>query len=254
MYPRASYILYSTQRSGSTLLCEALRNTQVAGKPAEYFMPAAAQIFTEKWGVVLRNGLDDLGEAYFQGAYTTATPNGVFGTKILWSEFSYLLQQLGKLAPGNETLPIPQLLLSVFPYCQAIMTTRRDKVRQAISWWKAFETDQWHDGIRDKRKARRKPIFRFEAIECLRQNLVDHEQQMLKFFSVYNIQPFIVVYEDFVDNYEETALQILDYLHIPAPDNLAFRERTMQKLSDEQTEEWVQRYYQMKYAQEKLLI
>ena len=253
MYPCSSYIMYSTQRSGSTLLCEALRNTDVAGRPAEFFVKSSVPLFAEYWGVSLYNGLDDLGEAYFQGAYTTATPNGVFGAKVLWSEFAYLLQQLNKIR-GNEMLKPPQLLSKAFPNCQAIMTTRRDKVRQAISWWKAFETNHWHDGDRDPRKARRQPVFRFEAIECHRQNLVDHEQQMLNFLSFYDIQPFIVVYEDFVASYEETVSQILDYLHIPAPTDLGFSKRSMQKLSNEQTEEWVQRYYQMKYEQDKLLV
>src|SRR3954468_249168 len=35
--PQASYLVCATPRSGSTLLCEALCNTGVAGRPAEYF-------------------------------------------------------------------------------------------------------------------------------------------------------------------------------------------------------------------------
>ena len=32
-----SYLICATQRSGSYLLCEALKNTGIAGKPEEYF-------------------------------------------------------------------------------------------------------------------------------------------------------------------------------------------------------------------------
>ena len=32
-----SFLICSTPRSGSTLLCEALRNTGLAGRPEEYF-------------------------------------------------------------------------------------------------------------------------------------------------------------------------------------------------------------------------
>src|SRR5690348_6219991 len=37
MHPACSYLACATPRSGSTLLCEALTNTGVAGNPKEYF-------------------------------------------------------------------------------------------------------------------------------------------------------------------------------------------------------------------------
>ena len=56
-----------------------------------------------------------------------------------------------------------------------------------------------------------------------------------------------MVYEDFVDAYEETVLQILDYLHIPTPEKLALGEKhALKKQANEQSEEWLQRYYQFK--------
>src|SRR5438046_662736 len=35
--PQCSYLVCATPRSGSTLLCEALANTGIAGNPKEYF-------------------------------------------------------------------------------------------------------------------------------------------------------------------------------------------------------------------------
>ncbi|MGI9058103.1 MAG: Stf0 family sulfotransferase [Ktedonobacteraceae bacterium] len=37
VYPTCSYLVCATPRSGSTLLCEALANTGIAGNPKEYF-------------------------------------------------------------------------------------------------------------------------------------------------------------------------------------------------------------------------
>src|SRR5205823_4062494 len=37
MLPHTSYLVCATPRSGSTLLCEALNNTGLAGHPQEYF-------------------------------------------------------------------------------------------------------------------------------------------------------------------------------------------------------------------------
>lgn len=38
MKPHTSYVIYAVQRSGSFLLCEALKNTGMAGNPDEYFL------------------------------------------------------------------------------------------------------------------------------------------------------------------------------------------------------------------------
>jgi trehalose 2-sulfotransferase len=99
MHPRKSYIIYATQRSGSTLLCEALKNTGVVGRPAEYFTPSYILKHTEHWGVSLRNKEYWLGDAYLQRVYETGiTPNGVFGLKLLWATFPYFIKQLRKFS------------------------------------------------------------------------------------------------------------------------------------------------------------
>src|SRR3712207_7561541 len=35
--PEASYLICATPRSGSTMLCDALEGTEIAGRPAEHF-------------------------------------------------------------------------------------------------------------------------------------------------------------------------------------------------------------------------
>ena len=44
-----SYLICATPRSGSSLLCEALRNTGLAGKPDEYFGPMHVERWNERW-------------------------------------------------------------------------------------------------------------------------------------------------------------------------------------------------------------
>jgi LPS sulfotransferase NodH len=68
-----------------------------------------------------------------------------------------------------------------------------------------------------------------------------HETAWLEFFRQSGVQPHIVVYEDLVDRYEETAKEILDYLGFPYPDRLSFGPRKMKRQSDALTEEWLQR-------------
>jgi trehalose 2-sulfotransferase len=278
MYPRSSYIIYSTQRTGSFLLCEALNKTKLAGRPREYFTPGFVKFYAKHWEISLHDVSKwQLGEDYFRRMYATATPNGVFGVKIIWHTFAYCLEQI-RILEGNEQLTPPELLQTAFPQHRTILTTRRDKVRQAISWWKASKTGIW--GQRNTRssllheetpqeleayfekwakgsnlsheKVPQELEFNFAEIERFRKLIVDLEFRMDLFFFMHDIEPFTVVYEDFASSYEETTLQVLDYLRIPVPRYLVLGEPLFQKQADEQTEEWVQRYYQTKQLQESI--
>ena len=44
-----SYLICATPRSGSSLLCEALRNNGLAGNPDEYFGPMHVKRWNEHW-------------------------------------------------------------------------------------------------------------------------------------------------------------------------------------------------------------
>jgi trehalose 2-sulfotransferase len=253
MYPRSSYVIYATQRSGSYLLCEGLRRTKVAGNPSEYLTGSIVHNFVRQWGIPSYNGNIDQIEDYLQHMYATATPNGMFGIKLIWYLLPSSLEPIG-LLKGNEHLSPSELLQVAFPQHRPIIITRRDKVRQAISLWKAMQTDKWV-------KRRDMPdegtpqelVFDFEEIELRRKILVASDQGMELYFLAWGIDPFKVVYEDFVNAYEETTLQILDYLQIPAPRDLVLDEPWLQKQADELTEEWVQRYYQTKQEQETIV-
>lgn len=247
MYPQTSYIIYATPRSGSYLLCEALTNTGLAGQPREFFNPNQGLLFFEQCGVHWSHTAEYLHWTYATGT----TPNGVFGIKIIWSFFEECIDQLRDIE-GNEKLSVPDLLAKVFPRHQAIMITRQDKVRQAISYWKALQTDTWVSFEEEKKPTlpAKELVFNFQEIEYLRRRLIECEQEMQQYFAEYHIQPLVIVYEDFVKAYEKTALQVLDYLHIPIPADLLFGERKMQKQSDSQTEEWLKNYYAIKQTQE----
>ncbi|HLG63328.1 MAG TPA: Stf0 family sulfotransferase [Ktedonosporobacter sp.] len=238
MHPRISYLVYATPRCGSYLLCEALINTRLAGRPAEYFGQPQTETMLKRWSltgyeqclaIILKEG---------------TTPNGVFGGKIIWPSFEDFINHLREI-PGCATLPVPELLSAIFPHLRHIWISRRDKVRQAISHWKAIQTDVWMTA-RSQHFSEKEVIFNYNVIERLRRSIEYDEQEMQQYFTSSGIQPFKVVYEDFVQNYQETLQQILDYLHIPLLKNLAFAEQRLKKQADEQSEMWVQRYYELK--------
>jgi LPS sulfotransferase NodH len=89
-------------------------------------------------------------------------------------------------------------------------------------------------------------VFDFEAIDNWLQAILQHEAAWQHYFAEWGVTPFTVVYENFTTAYEATVFDILCYLHIPAPDGLVFGKRELQKQANALSEEWVQRYHDIK--------
>src|SRR4051812_35867023 len=141
-----SYLVCATQRSGSTLLCELLKGTEVAGVPEEFFealrstgLPrqpreyfevdaisdAVAQLPAIQIGVREKPG-------DFEGWFTYAvqrgtSSNGVFGAKMMWNYFDDFRERVAEL-PGLGALTFNEALDVVFPQLRIVFVRRRDKV------------------------------------------------------------------------------------------------------------------------------
>src|ERR1700678_1266834 len=140
MRPMLSYLVCATPRSGSTLLCQALAQTGVAGRPQEYFealrhsgLPRRPHEYfdPERHANIIRrlafrempegaatpNTLwhPDTYDQYLDWALAQGTtPNGVFGAKLMWGyleDFAALLRGI----EGLSNRPVPELLARAFP-------------------------------------------------------------------------------------------------------------------------------------------
>jgi LPS sulfotransferase NodH len=76
--------------------------------------------------------------------------------------------------------------------------------------------------------------------------LKEHDDAWQRYFATYAIRPYIVFYAILVEHYEETVLAIMRYLRIPMPEEVHFLPRHLQKQADAESEEWVQRYQDLK--------
>ena len=242
MKPHTSYLICAVQRSGSSLLCEALKNTGLAGFPEEYFLNG------ERWedgewarqnGVTTRS--DYLHLVFDKGT----SQNGVFGAKIMWNYFPAMLERFKEL-PGHRGLNAPELMAGLFPNLRYLWIVRRDKVRQAVSWAKAGQTNiyAWHKG--ESPVPGQEPTFDFTFIDNLYNLILEGEAGWQAFFEACGVQPLKVVYEELVQAYEETALRILEHLNVSFPKDLVFGERQLQKQTDAVNELWVEKYATMK--------
>ncbi|MDX6534821.1 MAG: trehalose 2-sulfotransferase [Gaiellales bacterium] len=267
--PTYSYLIASTPRSGSTLLCEALRNTGVAGRPEEYYqhrrktgLPRRPREYFED-GAETPEIFDVLGDytrvddeltlydprrfpsyrSYRDWTIQEATtPNGVFGAKVMWGYFNGFVDSLRDLL-GNAVLPTRKVLEQSFPNLEGwIFVSRSDKVRQAVSLWKAIQTWTWSRDSSDGHLLKHDLRYSFDGIDHLTRQLEDQDREWLAFFEESGIDAFAVVYEDFVQRYEGTALDILHHLGIAAPADVAFGQRRMTRQADERSERWVNQY------------
>ncbi len=237
MNPKLSYTIWFTQRTGSTLLCKAIESTGIAGVPREWFNcpPDLLTTFHKTSHADLQDYLYKLG----------STSNGVFGINHSFYEphFSQLTETLQKFpaCPPTETKRTA-VWEHLFPNHHHIFMTRRNKVRLAVSWWRAIQSGEWHVPANESRK----PIdlsdaYLFDAINHLYNECSMREAGIQEFFAEGGITPLNIIYEDFVQNYEQTVRMILDYLELESR-SITIAPPALTKLADDVSEEWAQRF------------
>jgi len=281
MKPERSYLVCATPRSGSTLVCKALRDTGVAGRPEEYFealrstgRPRRPEEYFE--GVddqSIRDQLGDPGDqetpppAWSRTAYDRylewameqgTTDNGVFAAKLMWQ---YLGDFVGLLrnVPDYRHLPLSELLPAVFPDLTFVRVVRANKIRQAVSLWKAVQTASWSDSsaaTRDDPPYRafleeHKPQLRFHyrAIEHLLHQILAAEASWDAFFEHTRIKPVLVLYENFAADYETSTRNILDRLNLEAPADWG-AQPGMKRQSDGINDDWAKRFSELRLGTE----
>jgi LPS sulfotransferase NodH len=242
----SSFFICATPRSGSSLLSEALEFTSIAGRPREYFEPQ----YESDW--FARLGIKDETECMEKFLAAGATSNGVFGAKVHWHQFGYLRDKLG-LARGAFNGDLENLA-QTFPGVKFIYLTRRDKVLQAISYVKAIQTDVWHSlplgvtGTDATRPPPPAPIFDAKEIARWVARFTEDERRWQRYFDIAGIEPYEVVYEDFLESYDSTVRSILQYLGAANTHALNVVAPRLQKLGDETSYDWAGRYRALKRA------
>ena len=143
-----SLLVCATPRSGSTLLCALLDGTGVAGRPQEFFerlahsgLPRQPREYFERVEdpkllellAPTDPGTPDPGDPIPQALAEGTTDNGVFAAKLMWTHLLDLAERLGRPADAA-------LLREHFPDPRYVHVTRRDKIAQAVSLWRAVQT------------------------------------------------------------------------------------------------------------------
>jgi len=189
------------------------------------------------------------------------TPNGVFGAKLMWGYFGDFVS-LVRNVPAYRDLPLAELLPAVFPNLTFVRVVRANKVRQAVSLWKAVQTATWREDQASAQAAsledgdsppyrsfieehRPQLRFHYRAIDHLLQSLIVEEASWDAFFEHSGIKPILVLYENFAADYETSTLNLLERLGVSPPDDFNLEPR-MKKQSDDFNDDWTKRYSELR--------
>src|SRR6201989_2488930 len=290
MQPQRSYIVCATPRSGSTLVCHALADTGVSGRPEEYYEAlrhSGRPRRPEEYflGVEDQSIRDHLGERaigsdppprsplwsraapdrYLEWVFEGGTPpNGIFGAKLMWGYFGDFVSLVRNI-PAYRDVPLAELLPAVFPDLTFVRVVRANKVRQAVSLWKAVQTATWREDqasstagsvegngaayqsfIEEHRPQLR---FHYRAIAHLLDQLLTEDAAWDSFFEHSGIKPVLVLYENFAADYETSTLNLLDRLDLSPPEGFEFEPR-MKKQSDRINDDWTKRYSELRLGRD----
>lgn len=223
-----AYIVASTPRTGSNLLCEGLAATRVAGRPQEFFAPDFRDAWQKHWG------LDDSvrPQEYVATALRHGTSqNGVVAFKIQWMHVAPLAAELG--------LPQAHVLSGLLPDAAFVNTVRRDRLSQALSWFRAIATREWsrlHDS-----PAPPAPALDAEAVRHLELHIAWQQTAWTDYFQRRGIVPLTVEYEALDCDYRGQIRRVLEFLGLDPCLADAIAPPRLARQADEVTARWRQR-------------
>ena len=183
------YLILCGSRTGSTYLCELLESTNRLGTPNEYFNIDKVKDFKKQFGVT--DPRKYVHELYWQ----TKKDNDCIGVKVQDDEY---MQMFSCKAHGYYEL-----------VTHFIWLRRRDIVLQAISKYKAWETEIW-----DSTNKVIEVPYSQEGIQKAIDTIKAQDKRHGEFFK--NKDCLELWYEDdLVNNPEQTITAILSYFKLP---------------------------------------
>ena len=214
-----SYIIAATPRSGSTLLCDLLSGTGIAGRPHSYYRRQDISWRAQEWGVP---SLDLIGPEAFERAYLEAVlragiaGTGMFGLRLMWPTVPELAARLSVIQPDG--LDDAARFQSAFGKPLYVHLSRADKVLQAVSLLKAQQSGLWHLGADGTERERSEPSAPLAYDKDRLTSLVDElemgDAAWIDWFSRHGIEPLRVTYETLAFTPHTVLAQVLSALEL----------------------------------------
>lgn len=241
-----SYIICTSPRSGSTLLCRLLAATGRSGNPDSHFHRPSLAAWCEDYDIAsdrLPSRRDLLG-AVFEAAIARGTGNTeLFGLRLQRHSFDFFMQQLEILHPGRAS--DFERMQAAFGETLFIHLTRENKLEQAISLVKATQTGLWHkapDGTELERlSAPQDPFYDAQAITRNLSDLTSLDDQWKAWFVKEELEPLRITYDALSAGPTDVLAQILDRLQV-GREYARTIDPPVAKLADETSRNWAERF------------
>lgn len=216
--PKKSYALAAIPRTGSTLLAMELWRTGVLGAPMEYLNFRGVRRMRQRFA-------GDITRYWREVQSLRTSPNGVFGVKMFIQNY----QDIGRQHPS---------LLPELAFDDMLYLNRRDKVAQAISYFRAIQTRAWFAGA----KLHREPEYDFDGIaRC--ETLIRHQEAAWdQLFKLTDSQPLRLYYEDLVADAAAVVEQVMRQLDVPVAGKEPLDLPPLDRQADSLSEGWRRRY------------
>ena len=251
----SSYLVCASQRSGSTLLVESLRASKIAGEPEEFFQylpstslpPQPRQWFADvtdpavlallaplRAGTPSTETSDQWRERIAREA---RTPNGVWGGKLMWNQVPLVIdraQGLTGRSGGDLRSAIADVIGEEPLY---IKVNRPDVVSQAVSFWRAVQTQVWRGHAEPEVDAAAQ--YNADGIAHLVTILREQERGWRTWFEQESITPFEVDYSELAKDSTGVTARILAALDL---DPAAAPPPVLERQANNRSGEWVERY------------
>lgn len=241
-----SFIICTSPRSGSTLLCRLLSQTGVAGNPDSYFHEPSLEAWLDDYSLPHGHAVSEreLLDSVFRAAIAEGSRDtGVFGLRLQRHSFDFFTEKLAVLHP--ELPSDTQRLAAVFGRTSFIHLTRNDKLEQAVSYVKADQSGLWHmssEGTELERLAPpRVPTYDADGIRRELERFMAYDRDWNTWFDCEGIDPLRISYEALSDAPQETLRSVLDYLGL---DREAANgvEPDVARLADKTSRQWIDRF------------
>lgn len=245
--PAVSYLVCASQRSGTTMLCRALADIGTAGRPEEYFL-AVDEVAQPGWRCWehgpygMANGARSR-EEYLEIVYRLgSTPNGIFGAKLMWNNVPWAVAKF-KEVPRFSGLDRAEVFHAAFPGLRIVNVTRRDRLRQAVSWARMAQDGVWVVSDEEPPRPRGRAEYNAKLIGDLEALIIEGERGWRELYAELGVIPYEVVYEDLAseEGFEQTVRGVLGHLGLPSAGCRVPRPRTKRQ-ADELNDAWVARY------------
>lgn len=229
-------ILLSTQRSGSTMVCDDLAGAEVFGRPSEYFIR------------VLEKGDEVLSEDFATVDKQGRTENNVTSVKIMANQVEKIGCAIVKAGLSKKAQPLAAFV-DYFQQAFLVRIYRRDKVAQAVSRIMALETDVYHiasnaeglEGMLGKLGKVQLGVnaeYSAPIIKAEIDKICDEEKLLDELLASFSRPAKTLVYEEIIEDraYVQAVADELDITQF------SLRLRRLEKMGGSLSRDWIDRY------------